>query len=96
MVEGADPAETPGDGLGVRHNKYRHAARIAQFQQEYPNIKIKYSTAASNEEMLIKLSAPDSIYDICFPSEYTIEKMIAQNMLHELNKANIPNLKNID
>ncbi len=69
---------------------------LARFEDENPGIKIKYSTAASNEEMLIKLSAPDSIYDICFPSDYTIEKMIAQNMLHELNKENIPNLKNID
>ena len=69
---------------------------IAQFEKEHPNIKIKYSTAASNEEMLIKLSAPDSIYDICFPSDYTIEKMVAKDMLHELNKDNIPNIKNID
>ena len=69
---------------------------IAQFEKEHPKIKIKYSTAASNEEMLIKLSAPDSIYDICFPSDYTIEKMVAKDMLHELNKDNIPNIKNID
>ena len=69
---------------------------IAQFEEENPGIKVNYLTAASNEEMLVKLSAPDSIYDICFPSDYTIEKMVAQGMLHELNKANIPNIKNID
>jgi len=69
---------------------------LDQFEEEHPGVKINYSTAASNEEMLIKLSAPDSIYDICFPSDYTIEKMIEKDMLHALDKANIPNLKNID
>ena len=69
---------------------------LKQFETEHPGIKINYLTAASNEEMLIKLTAPDSIYDICFPSDYIIEKMIEKDMLHQLNKENIPNLKNID
>ncbi|HPY37757.1 MAG TPA: extracellular solute-binding protein, partial [Clostridia bacterium] len=69
---------------------------LKQFEAEHPGIKINYLTAASNEEMLIKLTAPDSIYDICFPSDYIIEKMIEKDMLHQLNKENIPNLKNID
>ena len=68
---------------------------LAAFEEE-TGIKVKYSTTASNEEMLAKLSAPDSIYDICFPSDYIIEKMIASDMLHPLNKDNIPNLQYID
>ncbi len=68
---------------------------LAQFTEE-TGIEVKYSTMASNEEMLAKLSAPDCIFDVCFPSDYIIEKMIAQDMLHELNKDNIPNLVNID
>ena len=51
---------------------------------------------ANNEEMLVKLTATDSIYDVCFPSDYIIEKLIADDMLHELNKENIPNIVNID
>lgn len=69
---------------------------IAAFMDKYPNIKVNYSTTASNEEMLVKLSDPNSVYDICFPSDYIIEKMIRDDMLHELNKENIPNLANID
>lgn len=69
---------------------------IALFEEAYPGIRVNYNTTASNEEMLIKLSSPDSIYDICFPSDYIIEKMIADDMLHPLNKTNIPNIKNID
>jgi len=63
---------------------------------EETGIEVNYTTMANNEEMLVKLSASDCIYDICFPSEYIIEKLIAQDLLHPLNKENIPNLVNID
>ena len=35
---------------------------LAQFTEE-TGIEVKYSTMASNEEMLAKLSAPDCIFD---------------------------------
>ena len=35
-------------------------------------------------------------YDVIFPSDYMIEKMIKEDMLLPLDKQNIPNLKNID
>lgn len=68
---------------------------IALFEEEY-DVKVQYDTMSSNEEMLVKLESTDNIYDICFPSDYIIEKLIAADMLHPLNKENIPNLKNID
>ena len=68
---------------------------IDQFEEE-SGIKVNYTTMANNEEMLVKLSSPDCIYDVCFPSDYIIEKLIADDMLHALDKNNIPNLKNID
>ena len=68
---------------------------LRQFEKE-TGVNVKYTTMTSNEEMLVKLSSPDCIYDLCFPSEYTIEKLMAQNLLAEINKENIPNLANID
>ncbi len=68
---------------------------LGQFTEE-TGIKVNYTPMANNEEMLVKLTATDSIYDVCFPSDYIIEKLIADDMLHKLNKGNIPNLKNID
>lgn len=68
---------------------------LKQFTEE-TGIQVKYSTMANNEEMLVKLEQPDCIYDVCFPSDYIIEKLISKDLLHELNKANIPNLTNID
>lgn len=68
---------------------------LVKFKQE-TGIEVKYTTMASNEEMLIKLQSSDCIYDICFPSDYIIEKLIAQDLLYELDKEKLPNLKNID
>lgn len=68
---------------------------LRQFEKE-TGISVKYTTMTSNEEMLVKLSAADCIYDLCFPSDYVIEKLIAQDLLAPINKDNIPNLANID
>lgn len=68
---------------------------LRQFEKE-TGISIKYTTMTSNEEMLVKLSSPDCIYDLCFPSEYIIEKLLADDLLQPINKQNIPNLVNID
>lgn len=74
---------------------YMNPDIITQFEKQ-TGYKVKSQTLTSNEEMLIKLSSPDCIYDVCFPSDYVIEKLIANDMLAELNKDNIPNLRNID
>lgn len=68
---------------------------LTQFEKE-TGISVKYTTMTSNEEMLVKLASPDCIYDLCFPSDYIIEKLVDQDLLSPINKDNIPNLKNID
>ena len=74
---------------------YIDPALLRQFEKE-TGIKVKYTTMTSNEEMIVKLSSADNIYDLCFPSDYVIEKLIAQDLLLPINKDNIPNLRNID
>lgn len=59
-------------------------------------IKVNVENYASNEEMLAKLLAGGSKYDLIQPSEYTIEALIKAGKLEELNLANIPNIKNLD
>ncbi len=68
---------------------------ITQFEEE-TGVQVKYTTMTSNEEMLVKLSSPDNIYDLCFPSDYVIEKMIDEDLLYEIDTNNIPNMSNID
>ncbi|MGI6161943.1 MAG: ABC transporter substrate-binding protein [Christensenellales bacterium] len=68
---------------------------IAQFEDENPGIKVKYSSLPNNEEMYTMLIQEDSRYDICFPSDYMIERLIKDDLLHELNYDNIPNFQNV-
>ena len=62
---------------------------------ERTGIKINYLTFTQNEDMYAKLEAGAGAYDVVFPSEYMIERMIKEGMLEELNLDNIPNLANV-
>ncbi|AUX49147.1 ABC transporter substrate-binding protein [Sorangium cellulosum] len=58
-------------------------------------IKVNYEAFASNEEMMSKLLAGGTRYDLIQPSEYTVEALVKQKKLKELDHSRIPNLKNI-
>ena len=58
-------------------------------------VQVNYSTYSSNESMYAKLSSGSVNYDVVVPSDYMIERMIAEDMLAELNFENIPHIGNI-
>jgi spermidine/putrescine transport system substrate-binding protein len=58
-------------------------------------IKVNYETYASNEEMLSKLIAGASHYDLIQPSEYMVEALAKAGKLKPLNKEKLTNLGNI-
>jgi spermidine/putrescine transport system permease protein len=60
------------------------------------NVKVNVENYASNEEMMAKLQAGSSKYDLIQPSEYIIEEMVKDGKLEALDFANIPNIKNLD
>ncbi|WP_416197664.1 MAG: Spermidine/putrescine transport system substrate-binding protein [Sporanaerobacter sp.] len=68
---------------------------IEEFEKEY-GIKVNYSTFDTNEDMYVKVKSGGNSYDVLFPSDYIIEKMIKEDMLLKLDMNNIPNYKNID
>ena len=59
-------------------------------------VTVNYSTYSSNESMYAKLSSGSVNYDVIVPSDYMIERMIAEDMLAPLRKENIPHLSNLD
>jgi spermidine/putrescine-binding protein len=63
---------------------------------EKTGIKVNYDTYSSNEELLAKIQAGASGYDLIIPSDYVVSIMIHQNMLDKLDLSKIPNFKNID
>lgn len=63
---------------------------------EATGIQVNYDTYATNEDMYTKIKNGGSEYDVLFPSDYMIEKMINEDMLEKLDWNNIPNSKHID
>lgn len=67
---------------------------IKDFEDEY-DMKINYEEFATNEEMLAKIQAGGTSYDVIFPSEYMIESMIQRDLLQELDFSKLENMNNI-
>lgn len=65
-----------------------------QFEKE-TGIRVNYKNYGSNEEMYTMLESGAAEYDVVFPSDYMIGKMIKNDMLAKLNFDNIPNYKYI-
>lgn len=59
-------------------------------------IKVVYSDYANNEEMYASVEPGNVKYDVLFPSDYMIEKMINKDMLQKIDFSQIPNYENID
>lgn len=63
---------------------------IDLFEQE-TGAKVDYVNYTTNEEMYTKLEAGAASYDVIFPSDYMIERLIKEDRLETLNLDNIPN-----
>ena len=61
----------------------------AEFTKRY-GIKVVYDTFDNNEVMYSKLKSGGVSYDVVIPSDYMIERMIAEGMLEKIDFSNIP------
>ena len=68
---------------------YIDPAVIAMFEAEY-GIKVNYMCFTTVEDMIVQVEANPGAFDVCFPSDYIIERMINKDMLAEINFDNIP------
>ncbi len=66
----------------------------AAFEEKY-GIDVIYDTYDNNEVMYSKLKGGGVSYDVVIPSDYMIERMIAEDMLEKIDFSNIPNFKYI-
>jgi spermidine/putrescine transport system substrate-binding protein len=73
-------------------SEYIPQALLDGFTQE-TGIKVNYDTYSSNEELLTKLQAGASGYDVVIPSDYTVAILANQNLLEELDLSQIPIFK---
>ncbi|HSH34817.1 spermidine/putrescine ABC transporter substrate-binding protein [Schnuerera sp.] len=68
---------------------------LKEFEKEF-DVKVNYNTFATNEDMYVSIKKGGTSYDVAFPSDYMIERMIKEDLLEKINKENIPNLDNIE
>lgn len=69
---------------------YIDPAVIDLFEEE-TGIKVTYAMFTTNEEMFAQLEHSTGAYDVIFPSDYIIERLIKEDGLEPLNYENIPN-----
>lgn len=67
---------------------------IAEFQKK-TGIKVNYTNYETNEELYNILKNSGSSYDVVIPSDYMINKLIAEDMLLPIDFDKIPNYKNV-
>lgn len=97
----------PGDGMDVDRSRLAAELRffnwtdyvdptiLEDFEQEY-GVKVIVDLFDANEDMIAKVRAGGSGYDIVTPSDYAVETMWREGLLAKLDKGMLPNLKNID
>lgn len=83
-----------------RLNVYNWSSYVApetvpDFEREF-NVRVRYATYESNEEMLAKVLSGNSGWDIVFPTHNRLEPMRHYDLLAPLDRALLPNLGNLD
>ena len=68
---------------------------LEEFEKEF-NMKVVYDTFSTNEDLYVKLKSGGSTYDVIFPSDYMLTRMLNENMLEKIDLSKIPNHRHID
>lgn len=75
-------------------SNYITPEQLAAFENK-TGIKVQISNYSSNEELLAKIQAGASGYDLALPSDYMVYVMTELKLLQTLNLNQIPNVKSI-
>lgn len=68
---------------------------LKDFEEEY-GVKVIYQEYASNEDLYVKIKTTKDPYDVIFPSDYMLERMIKEDLVAPIDKDKIENKKYID
>ena len=81
-----------GEGSVVVYNweDYIDPDVITLFEEE-TGIKVDYKNFTTNEDMIVQVEVNPGMFDVCFPSDYIVERMLKKDMLEEINFDNVPN-----
>lgn len=89
----------PAQAENVLHlynwNNYISAQTVQRFERQCA-CRVVQDYYSDNEEMLAKLAAGATGYDLIVPTGNALESLIRQRALRPLDKSKLPNLKNIN
>jgi spermidine/putrescine transport system substrate-binding protein len=86
--------EKPSSITVYNWEDYINPEALTLFEEE-TGIKVNYTRFTTNEEMYLKLDRGGASYDVAFPSDYMIERMIKNDMLLPLDHEKLPEFGNI-
>jgi spermidine/putrescine transport system substrate-binding protein len=93
--DGVDRSKLSAELYFYNWTDYIDPAILDDFEAEY-GVKIIQDNFDANEDMIAKVRAGGSGYDIASPSDYAVETMWREGLLQELDKSMIPNMVHID
>jgi len=92
---GGDEGNTSKKSITVFNwGDYIDESVLQDFEKEY-GIKVNYDMFATNEDMYVKMKSGGSSYDVIFPSDYMIARLIKEDMLHKIDMSKITNYEHI-
>lgn len=68
---------------------------VDAFEEEY-GIRINYISASSNEEMYVSIQTGGAAFDVIFPSDYLVERLIGEDRLQAIDYDKLPNAQYLD
>lgn len=94
-TDGVDRSKLAKELYFYNWSDYIDPAILDQFEAEY-GVKVIIDTYDSNEDMLAKIRAGNSGYDLVVPSDYAVQIMIAEGMALPIDKSLVPNIVHLD
>jgi spermidine/putrescine transport system substrate-binding protein len=95
LASAAGPARADGNLNVYNWGEYISPEVLDRFSKEF-DVKVALDTYASNEEMLAKLQAGATGYDLVFPSVHMNDIMLQLDLLEKTGVNRMPGFENID
>jgi spermidine/putrescine transport system substrate-binding protein len=88
------PTAAPGSVTVFMYSEYIDPALVERFQKEN-GLKVVLDTYENTEEMMSKIASAGDQYDVLVVSDHAIPVMAAKGAFRALDKARVPNAKNV-
>jgi spermidine/putrescine transport system substrate-binding protein len=66
-----------------------------QFEEEC-GVRVNQDIFSSNEDMIARIQAGNSGYDLIVPSDYAVQILVERGLLHEIDRATLTNYENLN